>query len=48
VTFGFVYHCSVVVRLTGADGDWLIFFNTGHLLSFLSRNGLQSMAVVYD
>ena len=48
VTFGFVYHCTVTVRLTGPDNEWLVFFNTGHLLSYLGRNGLHQMAVAYD
>lgn len=48
VRFGFVYHDQVTVRLTGPDNEWLIFFNTGHLLSYLGRNGLRQMAVAYD
>lgn len=48
VTFVFVYHDAVTVRLTGSNSEWLIFFNPGHLLSYLSRHGLQQMAVSYD
>lgn len=42
----FPYHCVVTFRITDIHGAWLIFFNRGHLYSYLTRNGMNKFAVV--
>lgn len=49
VRLSFPYHHSVDVRLTGEDGEYLLFTSNEHVRAYLLRNGLNHAGVIsYD